>query len=107
MIPAGLVSLPTVLSLKCLVATLCLKVVDLAANIVSVVACLRVDLPMVEYTHDLDKHEAQPLEITRYIQVVACGLLIISVISLSLSIVIVAFNYSFFCSKKHSEVGHP
>lgn len=104
MIPAGLINVPTQLSFQSLLISCVLKGLDLTANIYSVVLCLRVKEPMIEYTFDLDRFPVRPLDITVYIQIVSCLLLVLSIVSLFFATLVFVFNFAYFQAKKHHDI---
>lgn len=100
MIPASLVNKPSLLTLKCALATVALKTFEVASNIYSVVLCFQVSKPMFEYNYDLNHMLLSPSDITVYVRTVAILLLALSTTSLFLAGCVFVFTYSFLIRSK-------
>lgn len=70
-----------------------IKIVELAFYVWNVVACLNVELPIVEYNYQEDAGRMLPTDITKYLQMLSCSLLAIC----SLSCAVIILDWSVIC----------
>lgn len=110
MLPAGLVSVPTILSYRFLAVSVVLKLLDLSLCIYNVVACLNAR-NMLEYDYDSRLRKMVAVDITTYVQIIACLLVAVSTVSLFFAVIncILAARY-LRCLNNHvnfNEKGHP